>query len=113
MARDHRTAERHLLSSGAQVPTVNPVHNQAAIFLRRPLPSKVTGIEGVNLAVGHKLVDVLVVRPRHEIPSATELIAVPVGAFADPAFLEPTRSVWDSRRHPWLELPEDVEDETE
>src|SRR5258705_13271835 len=57
----------HLRSSGAQVPAVNPVHNKAAIFLRRLLPCKVTGIEGVNLAVGHKLVDVLVVRPWNEI----------------------------------------------
>ena len=49
----------------------------------------------------------------YKIPSAPELIAVPVGAFADPAFPKPTRSVWESRRHPWLELPEDVEHETE
>src|SRR5258705_12906726 len=57
--------------TGAGPPAVNPVHNKAAIFLRRLLPSKVTGIEGVNLAVGHKLVDVLVVRPRNEIIVAT------------------------------------------
>ena len=49
----------------------------------------------------------------YKTPSAPELIAVPVGAFADPAFPEPTRSVWESRRHPWLELREDVEHETE
>jgi hypothetical protein len=49
----------------------------------------------------------------YKIPSAPELIAVPVGAFADPAFSAPTRSVWESRRHPWLEMPEDVEHETE
>jgi hypothetical protein len=40
-------------------------------------------------------------------------VAVPVGAFADPAFPAPTRSVWESRRHPWLEPPEDVEHESE
>ncbi len=34
-----------------------------------------------------------------------ELIAVPVGAFADPAFPAPTVSVRESRRHPWLGLP--------
>jgi len=49
----------------------------------------------------------------YRIASAPEFIAVPVGAFADPAFPAPTRSVWDSRRHPWLELPEDVEHETD
>jgi hypothetical protein len=37
------------------------------------------------------------------------LVAVPVGAFADPAFPAPTVSVWESRRHRWLELPEDIE----
>lgn len=37
--------------------------------------------------------------------TAPELIAVPVGAFADPAFPAPTVSVRESRRHPWLELP--------
>ncbi len=48
----------------------------------------------------------------YKIPSAPEFIAVPVGAFADPAFPEPTRSVWESRGHPWPGLPEDVEHET-
>ena len=41
--------------------------------------------------------------------SAPELVAVPVGAFADPTFPSPTVSVWESRRHPWLQLPEDIE----
>ena len=38
-----------------------------------------------------------------------ELVAVPLGAFADPSFPEPTVSVWESRRHPWVELPRVVE----
>lgn len=37
------------------------------------------------------------------------LVGVPVGAFADPSFPAPTRSVWKARRHPWLPLPEAVE----
>ena len=49
----------------------------------------------------------------YKIPSAAELIAVPLGAFADPAFPAPTRSVWESRRHRWLELPSDLEHESE
>jgi hypothetical protein len=36
-------------------------------------------------------------------------IAVPVGAFADPAFPEPRVSVWESRRHDWVTMPEGVE----
>ena len=33
---------------------------------------------------------------------APDVVAVPVGAFADPAFPPPTVSVYESRRHPWL-----------
>jgi hypothetical protein len=38
-------------------------------------------------------------------------VAVPVGAFADPSFPSPTRSVWEERRHSWVPLPDDVEHE--
>jgi hypothetical protein len=41
--------------------------------------------------------------------AAPGLIAVPVGAFADPDFPAPTVSVWESRRHPWLELAGAIE----
>jgi hypothetical protein len=34
-----------------------------------------------------------------------ELIAVPIGAFAEPAFPPPRVSVWESRRHPWVSVP--------
>jgi hypothetical protein len=30
------------------------------------------------------------------------MIAVPVGAFADPTFPPPTISVYGVRRHPWI-----------
>ncbi len=33
-----------------------------------------------------------------------DLIAVAVGAFADPSFPAPTQAVWDERRHPWVAL---------
>ncbi len=33
-----------------------------------------------------------------------DLIAVAVGAFADPSFPAPTQAVWDERRHPWVTL---------
>jgi hypothetical protein len=32
-------------------------------------------------------------------------VAVAVGAFADPAFPAPQVSVYDCRRHPWVQLP--------
>lgn len=38
-----------------------------------------------------------------------ELIAIPVGAFADPGFPPPTVSVYEARMHPWTGLPPDVE----
>jgi hypothetical protein len=38
-----------------------------------------------------------------------ELIAVPIGAFADPGFPPPRISVYESRRHPWVAVPADAE----
>jgi hypothetical protein len=35
-------------------------------------------------------------------------IAIAVGAFAHPAFPAPQVSVYDCRRHPWLQLPAGV-----
>jgi tetratricopeptide (TPR) repeat protein len=39
---------------------------------------------------------------------APDLIAVPVGVFADPSFPPPTVSVYESR-HPWITLPAAIE----
>lgn len=36
-------------------------------------------------------------------------VSVAVGAFADPAFPAPTVSVYDCRRHSWVQLPSGVE----
>ena len=36
-------------------------------------------------------------------------IAVPVGAFADPSFPPPVRSIYESRRHPWVAVPVAIE----
>ncbi len=38
-----------------------------------------------------------------------DLIAVPIGALADPAFPAPTVSVWESRKHAWVTPPADAE----
>lgn len=40
-----------------------------------------------------------------------DLIAVPIGAFADPTFPSPTISVFESRKHPWVGLPDGIEHE--
>jgi hypothetical protein len=42
-----------------------------------------------------------------------DTIAVAIGAFADPAFPQPTVSVYGERRHPWLPLPDGIEEESD
>jgi hypothetical protein len=42
-------------------------------------------------------------------PTEPDLVAVPVGAFADPSFPPPTVSIYESRRHPWVGLPPEIE----
>ena len=49
----------------------------------------------------------------YKFPAMPEMIAVPVGAFADPDFPAPIRSIYESRKHPWVELPGGIEHETE
>jgi len=46
-------------------------------------------------------------------PDEPELIAVPVGALADPSFPPPTISYWESRRHAWVAPPDGVEHRTD
>jgi hypothetical protein len=38
-----------------------------------------------------------------------DLIAVAVGAFAEPGFPPPSRSVWEERMHSWVAAPEAAE----
>src|SRR6187551_1151581 len=42
-------------------------------------------------------------------PTEPDLIVVSIGSFADPSFPPPTESGYDSRRHPWIQLPDTVE----
>ena len=42
-------------------------------------------------------------------PSEPELIVVSVGSFADPSFPPPTESGYDTRRHPWVGLPDSIQ----
>src|SRR6266545_7500017 len=51
----------------APIPAADPVDDQAAVFLGCLLPREVTGVERMDLAVGEEVVEVLVVRPRHEV----------------------------------------------
>lgn len=40
----------------------------------------------------------------YELDSDPGMIAIPVGTFADPSFARPLYSVFEQRRHPWLEI---------
>ena len=40
----------------------------------------------------------------YEIERRPGMITIPIGAYADPAFPEPTVSVFDERRHEWIQL---------
>jgi hypothetical protein len=42
-------------------------------------------------------------------PAEPDLVVVSVGSFADPSFPPPTESGYDSRRHPWIGLPESMQ----
>jgi hypothetical protein len=46
------------------------------------------------------------------LDSAPDVVAVPVGAFADPDFPPPAFSVWESRKHAWVSLLDGVEHES-
>ena len=45
----------------------------------------------------------------YTLPTAPDLVAVPIGAFADPTFPPPTVSVYESRKHPWVAVPATME----
>lgn len=45
----------------------------------------------------------------YTIKGAGDYIAIPVGAFAEPAFPGPTFSVYEERMHSWVQMPKDVE----
>jgi hypothetical protein len=45
----------------------------------------------------------------YEIDGMPGVVAVPVGAFADPKFPPPTSSVYEARKHAWVHVPTDVE----
>jgi len=45
----------------------------------------------------------------YELEQVPGAVGVPVGVFADPAFLSPRISVYESTQHPWTCVPEEVE----
>jgi hypothetical protein len=45
----------------------------------------------------------------YEVSVVPDAISVPIGAFAEPTFPPPRISVFESRRHPWLDLNVELE----
>ena len=45
----------------------------------------------------------------YSLDEAPGIVAVPVGAFADPEFPAPRFSVYEARQHHWVHVPDDVE----
>jgi hypothetical protein len=45
----------------------------------------------------------------YTIEGREEHVAIPVGAFADPAFPGPAFSVYEERMHSWVHMPKDIE----
>jgi hypothetical protein len=45
----------------------------------------------------------------YQLVDTPDVIAVPVGVFADPGFPPPGVSVYESKQHAWTGLPEDME----
>ena len=43
------------------------------------------------------------------LDAVPDVVVVPVGAFADPGFPGPRVSVYESRKHPWVGLPDEME----
>jgi hypothetical protein len=45
----------------------------------------------------------------YSLAGRDEVIAVPVGAFADPKFPAPSFSVYEDRMHSWVGMPKDMD----
>ena len=45
----------------------------------------------------------------YKLGSPPEFVVIAVGAFADPSFPAPKVSVWEERRHSWVQMPEGIE----
>jgi hypothetical protein len=45
----------------------------------------------------------------YEMEGVPDVIAIPVGVFADPTFPAPRVSVYEERKHAWVSVPEDAE----
>jgi hypothetical protein len=47
----------------------------------------------------------------YTLGSQPDVVAIPVGGFADPSFPAPWVSVYESRRHAWVRMPDSIDQE--
>jgi hypothetical protein len=66
-------------------------------------------VGGDGGAAAHFFCPVCGVTIAYVLDSQPGLIAVPVGAFADPDFPPPVYSVYEERKHAWLEISGELE----
>jgi len=45
----------------------------------------------------------------YRMEGVADMIAIPVGAFADPSFPRPVFSVYEERMHSWVTMPNDID----
>jgi hypothetical protein len=45
----------------------------------------------------------------YALEHALDVVGVPIGAFADPEFPMPRFSVYEARRHAWVQVPAEIE----
>jgi hypothetical protein len=45
----------------------------------------------------------------YTVEDQPDLVAIPVGAFADPAFPAPSFSVYEERMHSWVRMPDGID----
>jgi hypothetical protein len=45
----------------------------------------------------------------YRMDAIPDVVAIPVGAFADPDFPQPSVSIYGVRQHHWVRLPDDIE----
>ncbi len=45
----------------------------------------------------------------YRMDAVPDMVAIPVGAFADPQFPQPRVSVYEDRKHAWVRVPDSIE----
>lgn len=97
LACQQRTGSAFSLQARFERDHVKSIQGQSTTFTR-------TGDDGTHLSFHFcPKCGATVYFEQDEVPN---LVAVPIGAFADPTFPPPTVSVYESRRHPWTRMPD-------